>query len=234
MNYLRWMVAIVLFTTPAFMLAQRSGGAGGFGGHGGPSGGARPSGSGFSPTLTGGWGYGYGPGGAGFGHSRPGRGNRFRGNWGAYGGYGYFAPDYYGFLNPEWDYVNFPPSGADDGGPDAYREPPPGPAPMVAANTNRYVSRPATVESPKLVEIPNERNAAPQPMQPAVFVLANGQRIESNDYVLNNHSLKVVEGRRERTIPIDELNLEATVAANQQRGIELTVPRDRNVLFLSF
>jgi hypothetical protein len=36
------------------------------------------------------------------------------------------------------------------------------------------------------------------------------------------------------TIPVSALDLDATIAANHERGIEVPIPRDRNTVFLGF
>ena len=74
----------------------------------------------------------------------------------------------------------------------------------------------------------------PEPLPPALFVLTNGEKLESRRYVLSANSLQVDINRKQRTIPISELNVDATIAANQQRGIDLSFPQDRNSLFLGF
>jgi hypothetical protein len=74
--------------------------------------------------------------------------------------------------------------------------------------------------------------AKPQP--PALFVLKGGERLESRNYLLTAESLQIQVGRQRREIPIDTLDLEATIAANHERGIDLTIPRDRTAVFVSF
>ena len=92
----------------------------------------------------------------------------------------------------------------------------------------------APPQSPKLVEIPVPKDAVAKPNSPAVFVLNNGEQLESRRYVLSVDSLRVEVGRNQRIIPIGALNVDATIAANQGRGIELTFPQDRTSLFLGF
>jgi hypothetical protein len=52
--------------------------------------------------------------------------------------------------------------------------------------------------------------------------------------VLTASALSVGVDRHERTIPVDMLDIDATVAANRERGIDLRVPADRNEIFLTF
>jgi hypothetical protein len=161
--------------------------------------------------------------------------SRRRGYW---YGYGYGAwPGYYGGYGldwglPYWDYVNFPPTGIpgpDDEAP-AYTA---GPASRVAAVTRERA--PATpVESPKVIEVPLPKDAVVKPQPPALFVLTSGEKLESRRYVLSADALQIDVDRKQRTIPISELNMNATIAANQQRGIDVSFPQDRSSLFVGF
>jgi hypothetical protein len=76
--------------------------------------------------------------------------------------------------------------------------------------------------------------APAKPTPPAVFILANGQRLESSNYVLTANSLKLQQNDTQRTIPITELNVNATLAANHERGIDLKIPTSRTQMMLSF
>lgn len=73
-----------------------------------------------------------------------------------------------------------------------------------------------------------------KPQLPALFVLKGGERLESRNYVLTAQSLQIQVGRQRREIPLGTLDLDATIAANHQRGIDLTIPRDRSAVFVSF
>ena len=87
----------------------------------------------------------------------------------------------------------------------------------------------------QVIEIPVPANSvAAKPQPPAIFVLANGERLEASRFVLTSNNLSINVNRRQRTIPLDQLDLDATVAANQQRGIDLRVPADHNEISLSF
>lgn len=163
-----------------------------------------------------------------------GHGFRRRGNWYGYG----FYPGYYGGYGldwdlPYWDYVNFPPTdfpqGEDSESPGYARGPAPQP---VAAMRERVPATP--VESPKLIEVPLPKDAVVKPQQPALFVLTNGEKLESRRYVLSAESLQIDIDRKQRTIPLSQLNVDATIAANQQRGIEMSIPQDRSSLFVGF
>ena len=72
------------------------------------------------------------------------------------------------------------------------------------------------------------------PSSPATFILANGDRLESSEYVLSSDSVQLVQDGARRTIPISAVNMQATVAANKAKGIELKFPQNKSQLTLSF
>lgn len=101
---------------------------------------------------------------------------------------------------------------------------------------NREPARPAPPpEPPKLVEFPLAKEASPaKPQPPTLFVLKDGEKLESHDYMLTASSLKIEVDRQQRVIPVSELDLNATLAANHERGIDLTFPRNNGTVFLGF
>jgi hypothetical protein len=91
------------------------------------------------------------------------------------------------------------------------------------------------VPKAQVIEIPVAANfAGDKPLPLTIFILTNGERLETNRFLLTAANLSVNVERRQRTIPLDQLNLEATVAANHSRGIELQVPSDRNEISIRF
>lgn len=97
---------------------------------------------------------------------------------------------------------------------------------------------PRTTESlPKsqFIEIPSIANAgAPKMLPPAVFILASGERLEARRFLLSASLLSVSVDRQQRTVPLAMLDLQATLSANRERGIDLRIPDDRNEISLSF
>ena len=218
-------IFLSLIFSAAVLQAQRGGG--------GMSGGHAAPGGGFGHAGAGGRGSGIGINGG----NRFGRGfrrNRFGYGW----GYGVWPAYYDGYgLDwdlPYWDYANFPPSDppyGPEGPPSGYAENQPSRQTVIVRD--RQPAPPP--QSPKLVEIPLPNDSSTlKPVPPALFVLANGEKLESRRYVLSANSLQVDIDRKQRTIPISELNIDATIAANQQRGIDISFPQDRSSLFLGF
>jgi hypothetical protein len=90
-------------------------------------------------------------------------------------------------------------------------------------------------EPPKLIEVSQSKDAPiAQRLPPTLFVLTDGERLESRHYLLTAESLQIEVGRQQRTIPVSVLDLDASIALNYERGIEITVPRDNNQVLIGF
>jgi hypothetical protein len=91
----------------------------------------------------------------------------------------------------------------------------------------------------QLIEIPAATSPKPaEPLPAAIFVLTSGERLEARRFLLTSTSLSVNVNRGQRVIPlvipIEALDLGATVAASRERGIQLQIPADHNEISLSF
>lgn len=145
--------------------------------------------------------------------------SRDRSGSNGYGGYPYFFPDYW--------YDGY--DGQQDS--DAPADRPPGPV-VVRAREERP---PKPLPPAQVIEIPGAAGATvAKSLPPTVFILNNGEKLESDRFVLSANSLSVNVHRSQRTIPIDLLNIDATIAANHDRGIDLRIPNDRNEISLRF
>jgi hypothetical protein len=196
--------------------AQRAGAGAGFSGH--------PSGGNGGMAAHGNHAVNHG----GNGHRGHNRGNGFVYPWylgyGGYGGYG-------GYWDDSFAYGDYGPDGPPDEA--AYQGQSNSAPSVIMVQSPQTVAAPAP--SPKLVEVPQDGPATPTKEQPpALFVLQNGQHIESDRYVLSDKSVTVEVGRQQRTIPLSDIDLNETMAANRQRGVEIAFPRDSNSLFMSF
>jgi hypothetical protein len=101
----------------------------------------------------------------------------------------------------------------------------------------RVVSRTAEASVPKaqVIEIPGPANSTAVKVLPTtVFILANGERLETRRFVLTATLLTASIERQRRTVPLYMLDLNATIAANRDRGIDLRIPADRNEISVSF
>jgi hypothetical protein len=86
----------------------------------------------------------------------------------------------------------------------------------------------------QVIEIPGDKNAIVRVLPPTIFILATGERLEARRYVLTASNLSLSIDRQERTVPLDVLDIDATIAANHVRGIDLRIPESRNEISLSF
>jgi hypothetical protein len=106
-----------------------------------------------------------------------------------------------------------------------------GPTPPVVASR---VAEPP-VPKAQVIEIPSAASsAAAKVLPPTVFVLANGERLEARRFVLTASLLSVSIDRQLRTVPLEMLDINATVTSNHERGIDLQIPADRNEISVSF
>jgi hypothetical protein len=109
------------------------------------------------------------------------------------------------------------------------------PEPLVRVHDETPL-RAAIQPSPaQLIEIPNESKAAHrQPLPATIFVLMNGERLETQRYLLTASSLSATVQHSQRTIPLEMLDLQATLAANRERGLDLRIPENRNEVSVRF
>jgi hypothetical protein len=92
-----------------------------------------------------------------------------------------------------------------------------------------------SVPKAQVIEIPAVANStAAKMLPPTIFILANGERLETRRFVLTASHLSVSIDRQQRTIPLDKLDVDATITANHERGVDLRIPFDRNEISLSF
>ncbi len=71
---------------------------------------------------------------------------------------------------------------------------------------------------------PSPRSAAEQPT-PTILVFRDGHRSEVQNYGIVGQTLWVFTERQARKYPLSDLDLPATKAANEQRGIEFVIPQ---------
>ena len=62
----------------------------------------------------------------------------------------------------------------------------------------------------------------------------NSEKLETQRYLLTASNLSVTVHREQRTVPLQMLDLDATLAANRDRGIDLRIPNERNEISLRF
>jgi hypothetical protein len=88
---------------------------------------------------------------------------------------------------------------------------------------------------PLVIEIPAAGNSGTAKLSPpAIFILADGERVETRRFLLTASVLTLSVDRRQRAVPFDMLDINATISANRERGIDLRIPDDRNEISLGF
>jgi len=92
------------------------------------------------------------------------------------------------------------------------------------------------VVEPKLIEVPAAVEKTPrQPSLPTVLVWRNGQREEVQEYAISGAFLyDYSKPRASRRISLDDLDLEATERANQQRGVQFLIPASPSEVTVRF
>ena len=164
------------------------------------------------------YGYKYNPGGYhnGYGHHGNGYG------YGYIGGWAYSIPYYYPADDAAYgyDYV-----GA--GGPDLYSGPPPAaydPSLHIVAEqppVNPYIGD--LVPEPKVQAAPPRPLPDDKPGDPTVLVFRNGHKEQVNSYAIMGDALYVFDNGRKK-IELADLDIPATVKANDDRGVEFRLP----------
>lgn len=121
-----------------------------------------------------------------------------------------------------------------DYGPDYYG-PPEQPVPMRPAMMMPPPMPERIPSDPKVMEVPGAaKEAATKPVPPAVFVLNSGERIETQQYLLTWERLQITADHRLRNIPWTSVDVNATLAADRQRGIDLHIPNGGSEISLGF
>lgn len=108
-----------------------------------------------------------------------------------------------------------------------------GPASAIATGPDKSAQGQAVAVG-KMIVIPGVQtvpHAKAAPKVATVFVLSDGQHVETHDYILTAESVRLTAGGLQRSIPMSALDMKATIAANHERGIELKMP-SRHEVFL--
>jgi len=96
-------------------------------------------------------------------------------------------------------------------------------------------SRGKPVAVGKMIVIPGvpslPQTSPATPKAATVFVLSDGERVETHDYILTADLVRLSAGGLQRSIPMRAVDMQKTIAANRERGIELKMP-SRHEVFL--
>lgn len=96
-------------------------------------------------------------------------------------------------------------------------------------------TRERPVPKSQVIDIPSTTSSrAAKSLVPTIFILISGERLESRRFLLSTKNVSITVDGQHRTIPLQMLDVDATMAANRQRGIDLRIPPDHNEIVLSF
>jgi hypothetical protein len=106
---------------------------------------------------------------------------------------------------------------------------------VVAPGGSQLAARKIPAVSSQIITVPDTtKSAASKPLPPAMFVLRNGERFEARRYLLTYDHLRFTIDRQQRIIPLAMLDINTTLAANRERGIDLRIPADRSEISVGF
>ena len=154
----------------------------------------------------------------------------YRGNGYSRGGWAYAAPYYYIPLGDygygyDYDYV---------GGSDQYSGPPTSPNDptlhiiVEQSPARSYRDAPDDMQAdvaPPPPTVPEQTSPAREakPPEPMVLIFRDGHRQEVTNYAIMGQTVYVLDDRTQK-IPLANLDVPATVKANDDRGMEFTIP----------
>jgi hypothetical protein len=156
----------------------------------------------------------------------------YRGNGYSRGGWAYAAPYYYIPLGDygygyDYDYVG-------GGGPDQYSGPPIGPndptlhiiveqPPAQSYRAAPEDTQAAIVPPQPVVREESSPARDAKPREPTVLVFRDGHHQEVTNYAIMGQTVYVLDDRTQK-IPLANLDVDATVKANDDRGTEFKIP----------
>lgn len=73
-----------------------------------------------------------------------------------------------------------------------------------------------------------------KPIPKTIFVLTNGEQLESNHYVIGSGFVDLTVAGEQRHIALASLDTKKTIALNHQHGVDLKLPTSKNEVFLGF
>ncbi len=73
-----------------------------------------------------------------------------------------------------------------------------------------------------------------KPIPKTIFVLTDGEQLESNHYVIGGGFVDLTVAGEERHIALAALDAKKTIALNHQHGVDLNLPTSKNEVFLGF
>lgn len=92
-------------------------------------------------------------------------------------------------------------------------------------------AEPRMIEVSEAAAVPSNLTKTPM----AVFILSDGRRLESQNYTITDSILSIKELHRPAMqVPLDQLNIPATLTENHQRGLDLRLPESSSEILIGF
>ncbi len=89
--------------------------------------------------------------------------------------------------------------------------------------------------SPQWTIVSGGQSSLPKkPIPKTIFVLMNGEQLESNHYVIGGGFVDVTVAGEQRRIAFTSLDTRKTIALNHAHGVDLKFPTSKNEVFLGF
>jgi cytochrome c biogenesis protein CcmG/thiol:disulfide interchange protein DsbE len=117
----------------------------------------------------------------------------------------------------------------------ADREPSPTPGRKQTQTAEAGATPPAGGAGPQWTFVSGGQSFLPnKPIPKTIFVLTNGERLESNHYVIGGGFIDANVAGEHRHIALASLDTRKTIALNHEHGVDLKFPTGKNEVFLGF
>ena len=146
-------------------------------------------------------------------------GHAHRNGYGSYGSGGYVYPYYVPFYDTSADY---------DPGPYLYSGPPAEQTLHIVVDTPpaQREADPDDNEAPPPAAAKPKQEHDASPVDPTVLVFRDGHELEVTNYAIMGQTLYVFDTRTQK-IALSELDVPATIKANDDRGVEFQLPKPK-------
>ncbi len=96
-------------------------------------------------------------------------------------------------------------------------------------------TRGSSGSGPRWVTIPNGPSFSPIKALPkTIFILSTGEKLESNQYVMQAGFVDISVGDQVRHIALTALDTKQTLALNHKNGVDLKIPASKSEVFIGF
>ncbi len=117
----------------------------------------------------------------------------------------------------------------------AEQQPSPKPSRTQTAERGAPPSAGGSGPSPQWTFVSSGQSFLPKkPIPKTIFVLTNGEQLESDHYVIGGGFVDVTVAGEQRHIALASLDAPKTIALNHEHGVELKLPASKNEVFLGF